>query len=200
MNCRGLADVAKRRDAMHYIRSKKYNTVFLQDTHQTAKTLPYFDSLWCGKAFHSCFSSRSRGTSILLNKNLQYKVLAEKKSECGNIVLLVCEIYNESYLLVNVYGPNEDNPAFYDKLSDIISQFDVQYVIVAGDLYFVMVPDLDSANYVHENNVRAKQAFLELTYKYNLTDVWRKLHPSHRNYTWGRQNPLKAGRLDMFFC
>ena len=98
-------------------------------------------------------------------------MLAEKKSECGSIVLLVCEIYNDSYLLVNVYGPNEDNPAFYDKLSDIISQFEVQYVIVAGDLNFVMVPDLDSANYVHENNVRAKQAFLELTYKYNLTDV-----------------------------
>ena len=126
-------------------------------------------------------------------------MLAEKKSECGNIVLLVCEIYNESYLLVNVYGPNQDNPAFYDKLSDIISQFEVQYVIVAGDLNFVMVPDLDSANCVHENNVRAKQAFLELTYKYNLTDVWRKLHPSDRNYTWRRQNPLKAGRLDIFF-
>ena len=199
MNCRGIGDARKRRDVMHYIRNKKIHIVFLQDTHLTTKTVPYFDSLWFGKAYHSCFSSRSRGTSILLNSTLQYSLLEEKKSECGNFHMLSCKIHNETYLLVNIYGPNEDNPSFYKNLSNMIGQFDVQYTIIAGDLNFVMVPNVDSMNYVGENNVRAKQAFLELSHKYDLIDAWRHIHPNDRNYTWRRNNPLKAGRLDMFF-
>ena len=97
MNCRGLSDAQKRRDVMHYIRAKKINIVFLQDTHLTAKTIPYFDTLWSGRAYHSCLSSRSRGTSILLNKNLQYNIISEKASECGNFHLLECIIHKETY-------------------------------------------------------------------------------------------------------
>lgn len=36
MNCRGLGDTRKRRDVMHYIRSKQFSIVFLQDTHLIA--------------------------------------------------------------------------------------------------------------------------------------------------------------------
>ena len=171
----------------------------MQDTHLTSNTVPYFDNLWFGKAYHSCFSSRSRGTSILINSTLQYSEIAESKSDCGNFHMLACKIHNESYLLVNVYGPNEDNPAFYQRLNKLIEQNNVQYTIVAGDLNFVMVPEVDSLNYVGEYNTRAKQKFTELSYKYSLIDVWRHMHPNDRKYTWLRKTPLKAGRLDMFF-
>ena len=199
MNCRGLADVRKRQDVIHFIRKKGFNVVFLQETHLTQASTVYFDSLWQGKGYHSCYSSRSRGTSILLNRNCPYTLVEERKSDCGNYIIILCKIYNESFLLVNVYGPNEDNPTFYKKLKDTIEQFDADHLIVAGDLNFVMVQDKDSLNYVSEGNVRAKQAFQELTYEYGLIDIWRKMNPNERKYTWRRQNPLKAGRLDMFF-
>lgn len=199
MNCRGLGDSRKRRDVMHFIRKKRCNIVFLQDTHLTIKAIPYFNTLWNGKAYHSCFSSRSRGTSILISSNLSYNLIAEQESDCGNYHIILCEIHSESYLLVNVYGPNEDNPTFYKNLNKSIEKFDVDHIIVAGDFNFVMIPSSDSVNYVSENNIRAKQAFLEATYKYNLVDAWRRMHPDERKYTWLRNNPLKAGRLDMFF-
>ena len=112
MNCRGLADPKKRRDVMHFIRHKRFDIVFLQDTHLTAQTTQYFDTLWHGKCYHSCFSNRSRGTSILINSNLQHTLVTYKISECGNFCILVCNIANESYLFVNVYGPNEDTQPF----------------------------------------------------------------------------------------
>ena len=199
MNCRGLGDVRKRRDVMQFVRSKRFSIVFLQDTHLTENSIPYFNTLWHGKAHHSCFSSRRRGTSILINSNLPYNLIAENKSECGNFHMLVCNIYNETFLLINIYGPNEDNPAFYKSLNNMIEQFDAEHTIVAGDFNFTMKSDVDSLNYVSENNVRAKQAFLELTYKHNLVDAWRHMHPDERKYTWLRKNPLKAGRLDMYF-
>ena len=199
MNCRGLGETKKRRDVMHYIRSKRFSIVFLQDTHLTLKTIPYFNTLWHGKAYHSCFSSRSRGTSILFNSNLQYSHIEDRTSDCGNYLMVACKIFSESYLLVNVYGPNEDNPIFYKNLNEMIDKFDVQYTIVAGDLNFVINPEKDSLNYVGENNVRAKEKFIALTYKHNLVDAWRHTFPNQRKYTWLRKNPLKAGRLDMFF-
>ena len=199
MNCRGLSDLKKRRDVMQFIRSKRINIVFLQDTHLTTQTIPYFDTLWNGMSYHSCHSSRSRGTSILINNNLSYTLIEEMKSECGNFQILACKIQNDSYLLVNVYGPNEDNPAFYNNLSNIIGQFDVDHMIVAGDFNFVMKPEADSLNYSGEYNVRAKRTFLELSYRYNLVDAWRHIYPNERKYTWSRRNPFKAGRLDMYF-
>ena len=199
MNCRGLGDLKKRRDVMQYIKKKGYSIVFLQDTHLTPQSTVYFDSLWCGKAFHSCFSSRSRGTSILLHNKLQYNLIKVEKSECGNLVILNCKLNNESFLFVNIYGPNEDNPTFYKTLAEKLDQFDCQHVVVAGDLNFVISPEKDSLNYVTENNVRAKRAFLDMTDKYNLIDAWRTSHPNDKKYTWLRKNPTKAGRLDMFF-
>ena len=32
-----------------------------------------------------------------------------------------------------------------------------------------------------------------------MIDIWRHLNPTERRYTWTRKNPLKCGRLDMFF-
>ena len=34
--------------------------------------------------------------------------------------------------------------------------------------------------------------------KHNLIDIWRKVNPSKKNYTWFRSNPTKAARLDYF--
>lgn len=199
MNCRGLADTKKRRDVMHFIRSKRFSIVFLQDTHLTDKSTVYFENLWHGKSYHSCYSSRSRGTSILINNNCPCTVVEERKSDCGNFILLSCKIYNESYLLINIYGPNEDNPEFYKRLINIIEQFDVDHIIIAGDFNFVMSRNDDSLNYFSEGNVRARQTFKELAQQNRLIDIWRHKHPNERKYTWRRHNPLKSGRLDMFF-
>ena len=199
MNCRGLADPKKRRDVMHFIRHKGFDIIFLQDTHLTTQTTQYFNTLWHGACYHSCFSNRSRGTSILINSSLQHTLVTYKTSECGNFCILVCNIANESYLFVNIYGPNEDNPTFYKNLSETIGEYEVQHTIVAGDFNFVIEPEKDSFNYAREYNILAKQKFMELTYKYNLIDAWRSTYPNERKYTWLRKNPMKAGRLDMFF-
>ena len=135
----------------------------------------------------------------MINSNLQYSLIAEEASECGNLQIVACKILNESYLLVSVYGPNEDNSAFYKNLSNKIEQFDVQHTIVAGDFNFVIDPNKDSLNYTGEYNVAAKKEFLKLSYKHSLIDIWRHMFHNEHRYTWRRQNPFKAGRLDMFF-
>ena len=199
MNCRGLGDQKKRRDVMHYLRSLNVDIVFLQDTHLTARALPYFNSLWKGGCYHACYSSCSRGSSILVSKNTEHNIIKEISSVCGNYVIAICRIGTEVFAFINIYGPNRDQPNFFVECFAHLENIEIDHVILGGDMNFVIDYELDSLNYVRENNVNAKRKFLEISDKHNLLDIWRSLNPSVRKYTWSRKNPFKCGRLDMFF-
>ena len=199
MNCRGLGEQRKRRDVMHYIRNAGFNVVFLQDTHMTTRSSTFFNSLWRGKCYHSCYSSRSRGTCILIDNNVQHSLIAEIMSDCGNYVIVICKVNRDTFAFINIYGPNRDSPNFFSEVLNHLEDVEVDHVILAGDLNFTIDSDIDCLNYVREHNVNAKLAFLQQTDKYNLIDIWRHAHPAERKYTWIRKNPFQCGRLDMFF-
>ena len=199
MNCRGLSQQEKRRDVLHFIRNTNSNVVFLQDTHISDRTRPFFNNLWKGTCYHACASSRSRGTCVLINKNIQYSLIKNINAECGNYVIVVCKISTETFAFVSIYGPNRDDPTFFKNLFIHLENIDVDHFILGGDMNFVLDPDVDCLHYKRENNVVSRQTFLHLANKLNLTDAWRKLHPYERNFTWTRKNPYQCGRLDMFF-
>ena len=197
MNCRGLGSQEKRRDVVHYIKNSSFDVVFLQDTHLTNRTIPFFNTLWKGKCYHSCKSSNSRGSTILIKSSVPHEVLAEKHCPIGNFVILVCKIRSNVYTMISVYGPNEDNPRFYEILEEHIESIPSENIIFGGDFNFVMNHEKDS-NYLHDNNCNAKAQFISTMNKYDLVDIWRQLHPDERQFTWLKRNPLKYGRLDMF--
>ena len=198
MNCRGLATPAKRRDVVDYLKHSPYDIIFLQDTHLTRHSIPYFDLLWKGKCYHACQSSFSRGTSILIRHTVSHEVLSELEGDNGNFKAIRCSIQGNMYLFISVYGPNEDNPEFYNQLESCIESLNSENIVIAGDWNFVLDLQKD-CNYIRENNKNAKIRFLETIEKYNLLDTWRELHPDGKEFTWFRQNPLKYGRLDMVF-
>ena len=199
MNCRGLGDLKKRRDVMQYMRNTQFDVLFLQDTHLTNESIPYFNSLWKGKSYHSCYSNRSRGVSILFRHCVQHEIITVKQSDCGNLLIVACKIGTQTFLMVNIYGPNEDNPDFFHELSNQLDQIQTDQTIIAGDLNFVMDPTVDSYNYAREYNVNAKRVFVEYINGNGFIDAWRRLNPEGENFTWKKSNPVKCGRLDMFF-
>lgn len=183
---------------MHFLKKSPADIIFLQDTHLTTRTIPYFDMLWNGKAYHSCKSNFSRGTSILIRSSVSHNVIVEESCPEGNFKIIVCEIQMNRYTLVSVYGPNEDQPEFYEGLENCLEASLSENMIIGGDWNFVLDRTRDS-NYVYDNNKSAKSRFLETVAKYNLIDAWRQSHPHEIQYTWIKQNPLKWGRLDMVF-
>ena len=199
MNCRGLSDLNKRRDVLNFLRKQNYDIFFLQDTHITKETIQYFNSLWKGKCYHSCHTNRRRGVSILIKHSVQYELLKVKHSDCGNFIMIVCKIGTRTYLFVNVYGPNDDDPNFYRKLTEMIDTFQTDYMIIGGDFNFVVDPHVDSLHYAREYNMNAKKVFLKFTNESELIDIWREKNPNKLEFTWSRNRPLKCGRLDMIF-
>ena len=199
MNCRGLAQYQKRRDVLNYLKHSKADIFFLQETHMTQQTIQYFNTVWSGKCYHSTKTSNSRGTAILIRSSLAYDLITEYCNSDGSLVLIVCKINNNVFTLISIHGPNDDTPSFYNAINDLLQQYPNENIIIGGDFNFVIDLAQDS-NYENDNNMYAKRAFLEVTKKHGLIDVWRKMHPHSKEYTWTKQNPLKYGRLDMFFA
>ena len=104
-NVRGLATRYNREDVMQYFENMNCDIIFLQATRLINSKIYAFNLLWNGKAYHSCFASNSRGTSILVNRHLQHEVLKEFISDQGNYIIVQCKVGTEIYMLGSIYGP-----------------------------------------------------------------------------------------------
>ena len=198
LNCQGLNNLKKRRDMFHFLRSKKYSIYFVQDTHFEQKMENYILAEWGYQGFFSSYTSNSRGVAILFNNNFEFKVKKIIKDQAGNYIILLVEIHKENYLLVNIYGPNRDNPEFYNNLRKKIRELNVERVIIAGDFNLVLDPKIDYHNYKHINNTKAKEAVHAMIEDLDLNDIWRDLNPEYTRFTWRRSNPFQQARLDFF--
>ena len=113
-------------------------------------------------------------------------------------MILDITISDKRLSLINVYGPNKDDPTFYVNVFKSITDIGNDLFIICGDFNLTLNPDLDCFNYKHINNPKARDFLSNVIEENNLFDTFRELHPSQRRYTWRRKNPLKQSRLDFF--
>ena len=201
LNCQGLADDQKRRDLFSYIRRLNFSIICLQDTHFSKEKERIILNEWGYKVYFSSYASNSRGVAILFNNNFEFVVHNSFSDNDGNLLILDIEIESTRLLLITLYGPNKDNPAFYLNLINLISDFTNLNIIIVGDWNIILNQEIDSKNYKHINNPRARQQVLRLMNNYNLYDVWREENPEKRIFTWKRKlndNTVQMGRLDYF--
>ena len=201
VNCQGLGNPSKRRDIFNYLRNKKHSVICLQDTHFTKSTENIIKAEWGFKAVFSSFSSQSRGVAILFNNNFEFNIVNSYTDARGNIIVLDIEVDKHRITLVNLYGPNSDDPNFYETLYKIILQQGNKDMLLVGDWNLLLDPNIDGKNYKHINNPNARQRVLKLIAELNLYDVWRDENGDKCMYTWRRKlkpGCIQMGRLDFF--
>ena len=198
-NCRGLCGRHKRRDVLNMFRNSPHDIICLQDIHVSKNDVSMFLSQWRGIGYFSCFNRLSRGVCILFKRSFQFTLLSEHRDENGNLLIIGFEHQGTSYTICNVYGPNQDEPSFFEKIEDCIDSSETDHVILCGDFNFVMDQDRDTLNYLEEHNKRAKETFKRFVVRKQLMDVWRLMNPDKKQFTWTKLTPLKQSRLDMIF-
>ena len=123
----------KRRDVFHYLRQKRYSIYFLQDTHLDPKLDKYITAEWGFTSVFCSNNTRSRGVAILFNNDFEFKIKGLFRGNGGKKLMVHISTMKMDVLLVNIYGPNRDNPNFYTKLNENIAKLKIPNLILAGD-------------------------------------------------------------------
>ena len=111
----------------------------------------------------------------------------------GNLLILNFTSFDSDLTLVCIYGPNKDNPQFYQTIYDKICIKECA-CILCGDFLLVLNPDVDCLNYVNINNTKARGTVQNLILELDRFDCWREDHLEDRTYTWLKKTPLKQAR------
>ena len=112
-NCRGLASSEKRIDCFNYLKSKKCHIYCLQDIHCTRATENFIRTQWGNnECIFSSFSSNSRGVGIFFNyNNIDFKIHSHISDPDGNYLIADLTVDNNRFILITLYGPNNDCPS-----------------------------------------------------------------------------------------
>ena len=198
LNARGLNQTRKRRQLFRWLHNYKFDVIFLQETYSTENIEAMWKSEWGGNFFFSHGTNHSKGVAILFNPKLDVRIKNIIADKNGRYILLEASLYDSTFLLCNIYSPNDNNSQkiFFSKLNDTLREYADMQIILGGDFNCALAP-LDKTG---GTSIERKKAVISeiknLCKTYNLQDVWRSQHPNQSQYTW-RNNSLKVQcRLD----
>ena len=196
-NVRGLQNIDKRKMVFHHLHSKA-EVVCLQETHATDKDKQFWENEWGGSCFWSNHKSDSGGVGILIRKNSSIVVKHSVSDNNGRVVAIQYLEQDEQFVLVNVYGPNQDNPDFYIDVLKLVENLEGKRIIV-GDFNTIINEQLDRTSSEQSYYKKASlQIINKITDENYLVDIWRDRNPEQRTYTWCRKmrGKLVGSRID----
>ena len=199
LNVNGIGEFTKRKDVFCYLREKKHDIYFLQETHLKTEIENYIRASWGFDLWLAGRETNSDGVAILFNSSFEYKVHDIKRDPKGCYIALDVDILQKRMTLINIYGPSDrDNPEFLDEIAKVISLFGNEHVISGGDWNCVLDMKIDCNYTSRTHRQRTRNRLKELMADENLIDIFRELYPNKRLYSWRRFNTTKQGRLDYF--
>lgn len=115
-NVRGINKLVKLKQVMSRIRQLKAKIVFLQTPHLTSEDVIRVRRRWCGQVFSASLCSHSWGVITFMHKSVPFHLISVTEDRFCRYLIIQCEILSVRLNLVNVYGTNNDNPAFFRHL------------------------------------------------------------------------------------
>ena len=191
---RGIAETKKRRAIFDYYRQRA-DILCLSETHSTQEHEQMWRNEWGGRIIFSHGTAAARGICILFKKDFYCNITNIKADNAGRYIC--CEVgedINNMVTLCGVYGPNKDTPNFYQELLDVLAECS-ERIIALGDYNLVFDTSLDRYNSVH-NNVKALSVLTAGMEKLCLTDIWRDRNTGVKLFSWKKQKPFAASRID----
>ena len=195
-NVNGLNGPIKRKRILSHIKKMKVSIAFLQETHLTEVEHQKLKRDWVGKVIAAPFNSKARGVAILINKNLQINIQKVLIDPAGRYVIINCQVFSELWTFMNIYAPNENDVKFIQEtflnLADAHDK-----VLIGGDFNFCLDPALDRSTKLLTKSKVVKLT-LSLMKDLNLIDIWRKINPKEKDYSFYSNRHKTYSRIDFF--
>ena len=151
-NVRGLNKLVKLKQVMSRIKQLKAKIVFLQETHLTPEDVVKVRRRWPGRVFSASCSSHSRGVITLIHNSLPFHLINVDEDRYGRYLIIQCEILSIRLNLVNLYGPNDDNPSFFRNLFLSLADLSGSFII-GGDFNCTLQPEIDRSTGIDTKGV-----------------------------------------------
>ena len=199
-NVRGLGNEFKRRKTFNWLHQSQASVFLLQETHSTSSVEAQWKSEWGGKnMFFSHGESNARGVCIIFKNSINLDIHDIISDEYGRYLILDITIDNIKLLLCNIYGPNNDDPYFFELFFEHLDHFEETNKIIGGDFNLILDPSLDKRGGNPHKNKNSREMLNFIMEECNLVDIWRAQHPDTFQYTFRCMNPERIfTRLDFF--
>ena len=140
-NVRGIRKLIKLKQVLNRVKYLKSQIVFIQETHLTKTDIHKLNRKWQGQIFHAPFTSQARGVTILIHKSVPFQKSKLMIDTGGRYIIVQGTILLQKVNLINVYGPNDGSPTFFENLLLNVSALEGPY-IVGGDFNCTLNPIL----------------------------------------------------------
>ena len=169
----------------------------LQETHSVGKIEKLWRSEWGGKIWYSHGTSNSAGVAILTDKKCPFKPLDTLSDKSGRFLLVRGEMQGERILFANLYGPNRDDPEYFQECFKNIEKMGIDRKIIGGDLNAILDNSTDRSEGIHKRT-KVTHALNIITETMRLSHVWKIKEKLYSGYTWRRKftNRVLSERLD----
>ena len=187
----------KRGKVYTHLCTLKADICFLQETHIQKKSAKILCPSWASHVFQSNFSTKARGVAILIKKNIPFVHTQTISDDRGRYLIVSGELNSIPVTLINLYGPNFDDPIFFQNLFNTISNMSNTNLILGGDFNCVLDSVLDR-QHSQINASKSSITLNNLIQSYNLVDIWRLLNPTARDFSFFSAVHKSYSRIDYF--
>uniref|UniRef100_A0A803KGA6 Reverse transcriptase domain-containing protein n=1 Tax=Xenopus tropicalis TaxID=8364 RepID=A0A803KGA6_XENTR len=199
-NVRGLNNPIKRKLVLDHLKRNNVHIALLQETHLVGSKTMALKRPWIGWAYHSSYSVYSAGVSILIHKQVPFKLENLSIDQKGKFIFLHCKIGQNELIIANVYIP----PPYSDNSIKVWADFSAKYPhamnLLSGDFNTVLNSDFDRLRKVGSHTTEPTTNLRLLMEEMSMTEVWRHQHPYDKQFSCFSTSHLVLSRLDMMFA
>lgn len=196
-NVKGLGHVIKRGRVFSHLKSLKPDVVFLQETHIGVNEQRRLRANWISQVYQAPFTRKSRGVAILFRKDIPFSLDCMTADPYGRYLMISGHINSLPITLLNIYGPNIDNPDFFRKAFDLIPD-STPNVIIGGDFNCYLDPVLDRFSTKPPPTIASVGILNDLIKTRNMVEIWRLQHPTDKEFSFYSHVHKSYTRIDYF--
>lgn len=182
---------------MAKLKRERIDVALLQETHLTVTE---HGKLKRWRFNSSSYSQGSkRGVVTLISSDLNFECVYEKRDIDGRFVLVRGNLQGVLVTFFNIYAPPGSEWKFYKHIFDLLISEAQGILICGGDFNVRLQPTRDTSKPDHSKEKKTARSIKIMMGELGLSDIWRDLNPTKRDYTFFYHLHSVYSRIDYFF-
>ena len=204
LNIHGLTNDTKRQTMYNTFLQSKSDIICLQETHCLSRNRTAWQDEWPGMSYWNPGPYNSKGLAILFKPSFKGEIISSDMDFDSRVLTVNVKLNDFTFNITTIYAPNTESrlecEQFFEFLDDYIPK--EMPTILCGDFNMVenLILDRQGGN-PREKHTWGLHNLKILKQKNGLTDIWRKLNPQRKFFTWHSYYEKKSikSRLDRFY-